>query len=110
MATKKQSKLFIDDELAYLEERINELKAYIDANPVSEVKDRFAWKETKNGGAIPIVVASKEAQRKDWSQALKDYSDLLIALNNLRAIEASNLKVRGNQNISGMASKWLKGK
>lgn len=105
--TTKRGKLFIEDELEYLETRLEELKQYIDENPYNKVADRFAWKETKSGGAIPIVISTKEVQRKDITQALKDYVELLNAVNTLRSIEENKVKVRGGQELSGKAERWL---
>ncbi|MBC7088749.1 MAG: hypothetical protein H5T96_09845, partial [Tissierellales bacterium] len=76
MVAKKQTS-FIEYELEFLEKKLQELKEYIEANPFSTLDDRFAWKETKTGGNIPICIANKEAQRKDLTQALKDYADIL---------------------------------
>ena len=59
----------IEYELEFLESKLDELKQYIEANPFSTLTDRMAWKETKGGGAIPICIANKEAQRKDLTQA-----------------------------------------
>ena len=75
MATTKKA-LLIEYELEFLESKLDELKQYIEANPFSTLTDRMAWKETKGGGAIPICIANKEAQRKDLTQALKDYAEI----------------------------------
>ena len=75
MATSKKA-LLIEYELEFLEEKLKELKQYIQDNPFSSLSDRMAWRETKSGGAIPICIANKEMQRKDLTQALKDYAEI----------------------------------
>ena len=101
-----KNKLFIVDEIEFLEEQISQLKAYIEANPLDKLQDRIHWKETKNGGALPTVTASKEAQRKDISQALKDYAQLLEVVNKLReSEEAKNQIARGGGDIPARMQK-----
>lgn len=94
-----KNKIFIVDELEFLEEQALELKAYITANPLSKLEDRIHWKEMKNGGMIPTVTANKEAQRKDISQALKDYAGILEVINKLREIEERKQEARGDSDI-----------
>lgn len=99
-----KNKLHILDELAWLENQAEELKKYIEANPLSEIADRIALKETKNGGVIPVTVANREAQRKDLTQALKDYAQLLEVINKLREIEEKKIEARGGKAVSGIMS------
>jgi len=98
MATPKKA-LLIEYELEFLETKIEELKQYIQDNPFSELKDRMAWKETKGGGAIPICIANKEAQRKDLTQALKDYAEILRTIDSLREKEESKKEARGSASV-----------
>lgn len=98
MATKKA--LLIEYELDFLETKLQELKEYIEANPFSTLKDRMAWKETKTGGSIPICIANKEAQRKDLTQALKDYAEILRTVDSMRKTEeAKQESARGSASI-----------
>ena len=83
MATVKKKELLIEYELEFLEEKLKELKEYIQSNPYSSLTDRMAWKETKNGGAIPICIANKEAQRWPRTSALKVH--YLLYENEIRA-------------------------
>ena len=100
MATKKKDN-YIEYELEFLETKLEELKDYIVANPFNELKDRMAYKETKGGGVIPICVANKEAQRKDLTQALKDYAEILRTVDSMRQKEEEKQKsVRGHQALS----------
>lgn len=107
MATSKKS-LLIEYELEFLENKLQELKGYIESNPFSQLTDRMAWKETKNGGSIPICIANKEAQRKDLTQALKDYAEILRTVDSMREKEESKVEIRGKGEMSSMAEDFLK--
>ena len=99
MAKKKE--LLIEYELVFLEEKLEELKDYIKANPFNSLADRMAYKETKTGGVIPICIANKEAQRKDLTQALKDYAEILRTVESMREKEEVKQKnVRGTQELT----------
>jgi len=100
MATKKKDN-YIVYELEFLEKKAEELKQYVEANPFDKLKDRIHWKETKSGGAIPMVTASIEAQLKSLTQALKDYADLIARIDLMRQKEEEKQKnVRGHQALS----------
>jgi len=107
MAKQKQQ-LLIEYELQFLEEKLTELKAYIKANPFDKLEDRMAYKETKGGGVIPICVANKEAQRKDLTQALKDYAEILRTVDSMRTAEEAKVEVRGKGELSSQAANFLK--
>lgn len=108
MSTNK--KLLIEYELEFLEKKLQELKDYIEANPFSSLSDRLAWKETKSGGAIPICIANKEAQRKDLTQALKDYVDILRSVESLREKEEAKIEAKGKKELTGQAESWVNGR
>jgi len=100
MAVKKKE-LFIEYELEFLEMKLQELKEYIEANPFQLLADRMAYKETKGGGVIPICVANKEAQRKDLTQALKDYAEIIQTIGRMReSDEAKKTEARGRQEVT----------
>lgn len=105
---KQQKALLIEYELEFLETKLQELKEYIQSNPFNELKDRMAYKETKGGGVIPICVANKEAQRKDLTQALKDYAEILRTVDSMREKEEAKVEVRGKGDLSGNAEEFLK--
>ena len=107
MATSKKA-LLIEYELEFLDMKLQELKEYIQANPFSSLTDRMAYKETRAGGAIPICIANKEAQRKDLTQALKDYAEILRTVDSMREKEESKVEVRGKGDLSGAAEDFLK--
>jgi len=107
MATAKKKELLIEYELEFLEEKLKELKEYIQSNPFSKLSDRMAFKETKAGGILPICIANKEVQRKDLTQALKDYAEILRTVDSMREKESTKIEARGKGEISGGAAKWM---
>jgi hypothetical protein len=109
MAVKKPT-LLIEYELQFLEAKLKELKDYIEANPFNSISDRISYKELKNGGVLPIVIASREAVRKDLTQALKDYADILRTVESMREKEEAKIESRGKGEVTGQASAWLKNK
>ena len=98
MATPKKA-LLIEYELEFLESQLKELKEYIEANPYSTLADRMSYKETKNGGMISVCVANKEAQRKDLTQALKDYAEILRTVDSMREKEVIKKEARGSADV-----------
>lgn len=107
---KKEKALLIEYELEFLEIKLKELKAYIEANPFTSLADRMAYKETRNGGVIPICIANKEAQRKDLTQALKDYAEILRTVDSMREQEKQKIEARGKGEVTGQAASWLQTK
>jgi len=91
MAVNKKSN-YINAELDWAEEQLASWKAYIDANPMHEIKDRQAWKETKTGGSMPVVIATIEAQGKYIQETMKNYLALLDVVNKLREAEEDKKK------------------
>ena len=110
MAVAKKA-LLIEYELEFLEKQLEELKEYIEANPYSTLTDRMQYKETKNGGMVSVCVANKESQRKDLTQALKDYAEILRTVDAMREKqEAKAVPVRGDVQLGSMAEDFLKGR
>ena len=86
-------------ELEWAEEQLSTWKAYIDANPLHELKDRIEWKPTKGGGMMPMVVSSIEQQGKFIQDTMKNYLTLLEVVDKLREKEEAKKEARGNSNI-----------
>ena len=108
MAVAKKA-LLIEYELEFLEKQLEELKEYIEANPYSTLTDRMQYKETKNGGMVSVCVANKESQRKDLTQALKDYAEILRTVDVMREKqEAKKVETRGGAELSSQAEEFLK--
>lgn len=99
---------YINAELDWAESQLASWKAYVDANPLHELKDRIEWKPTAKGGMLPMVIASIEAQGKFIQETMKNYLALLEVVDKLRKIEEAKVEVRGNGELSSMAEDFLK--
>lgn len=104
MAIKKNS--YVEFELDWLQEKADQLKTYVDNNPFHELNDRVAWKSTANGGQMPLVVATIEAQIKSLTQALKDYAQIIEVIDKLREKEQLKVEARGSQEINGKMKRF----
>jgi hypothetical protein len=99
---------YINTELDWAEEQLSSWKAYVDANPMHELKDRIEWKPTAKGGTLPMVIASIESQGKFIQETMKNYLALLEVVDKLRSVEEAKVEVRGKVEMSSMAEKWMK--
>lgn len=99
---------FINAELDWAEQQLQSWKAYVDANPLHELKDRVEWKPTSKGGMIPMVIASIEAQGKFIQETMKNYLALLEVVEKLREKEEAKVEIRGSGELSSMAEDFLK--
>jgi uncharacterized protein YlxP (DUF503 family) len=106
MATAKKN-IYITDDLDWAESQLQTWRAYIDANPIHELKDRIEWKPTSKGGTMPMVIASIEQQGKFIQDTLKNYLALLDVVNKLREQEAAKIETRGKSSLSVQAEDWL---
>lgn len=107
MATKKKT-AYTEVELLWAEEQLASWKKYVDENPLHKLKDRIKLKETKNGGAIPMVIASIEQQGKFIQETMKNYLALLKEVEIMREKEvAKQDSVRGNQTLSPFERKEI---
>ncbi|NLR60698.1 hypothetical protein HGH93_21490 [Chitinophaga polysaccharea] len=97
MAVKKNS--FITDDLDWAESQLSSWKAYVDANPLHELKDRIEWKPTSRGGTIPMVVSSIEQQGKFIQETMKNYLQLLEVVDRLREREELKKEARSDSLI-----------
>lgn len=98
MATIKKT-TYINTELEWAETQLVSWKAYIDANPLHELKDRIEWKPTAKGGMLPMVIASIEAQGKFVQETMKNYLALIEVVNRLRETEEIKKEARGKQDV-----------
>ena len=107
MAVKKNT--YIDVELNWAEQQLSSWKEYVDANPLHTLKDRIEWKPTAKGGALPMVIASIEAQGKFVQETMKNYLALLKEVDIMREKqEAKKVAVRGDAELGSMAEDFLK--
>lgn len=103
MATKKVN--YIEMELDWLESKAEELRAYCDANPLTGLVDRMAYKETRGGGSIPMCIATVEQQIKSIRETLQDYIKIIEAIEKLREKEEiKKTAIRGDQELSPLES------
>jgi hypothetical protein len=101
MATKKKN-TYIDFELQWLEKKAEELKNYIDDRPLEKLRDRDFLKQTAKGGVVHMIAATVEQQRADLGKALKDYTEVITAIAQLREQESKRDEMRKgfeNENI-----------
>ena len=98
----------INTELEWAEQQLTSWKAYVDANPLHELKDRIEWKPTAKGGMLPMVIASIEAQGKFIQETMKNYLALLEVVEKLREKEEAKVEIRGSGELSTMAEDFLK--
>lgn len=107
MTTRKTT--YINAELEWAEQQLNSWKEYVDANPLHQLEDRVKYKETKAGGAIPMVVASIESQGKFVQDTMKNYLALLEQVDKLREKEEKKqVQTRGNAELGTMAEDFYK--
>ena len=99
---------YVNAELDWAEEQLKSWKAYVDANPLHELKDRIEWKPTAKGGMLPMVIASIEAQGKFIQETMKNYLALLEVVEKLREKEEAKVEIRGKGELSSMAEDFLK--
>lgn len=90
---------FIDVELEWAEQQLSTWKAYVDANPLHELKDRIENKPTARGGLIPMVVASIEQQGKFIQETMKNYLLLLREVDAMREKEEAKKEARGKAEV-----------
>lgn len=98
---------YIDIELEWAEEQLKTWKAYVDMNPIHELKDRIEWKPTAKGGVMPMVIASIEAQGKFIQETMKNYLALLKEVDAMREKEQQKIEARGKGEVTGQAANWL---
>jgi hypothetical protein len=100
MAVSKRNN-YIDMELEWLEMKAEELRSYVDSNPLSTLIDRIQNRETRGGGVIPMVVATIEQQHKNIRDTLKDYALIVEAIAKLREKEEQKkMLTRGDADLS----------
>lgn len=99
MAVKRTT--YIDMELEWAEEQLATWKAYVDANPLHLLKHDIQWKPTKNGGTMPMVIASIQQQGKFIQETMKNYIQLLAEVKSLREREdQKKISKRGDAELT----------
>lgn len=99
MAIKKTT--YSEVELEFAEKQLSEWKQYVESHPLAGLTDRVEYKPTRNGGTIPMVIASIEQQGKFIQDTMKNYLALLKEVDAMREIEEKKkIQSRGDQEIS----------
>lgn len=104
----KKANNYINTELIWAEEQLKSWKAYIDKNPLHELKDRIELKPTSKGGTMPMVIASIEQQLKAITELMTKYLQLLQVVDDLRQKEENKIEARGKGVVVGQAAEWIK--
>ena len=89
---------YVNAELKWAEKKLKDWKKYIDQNPINELQDRMALKQTAKG-TISVVSATIESQIKSIRDTMKEYMQLLETVNNLREKEEARKEARGNSEV-----------
>ena len=100
---------YINTELIWAEEQLQTWRQYVTNNPIHDLKDRIEWRQTKTG-AMPMVVASIEAQGKFIQETMKNYLALLEVVDKLRLSEQSKTEIFGKGKLGTQANKFLEGR
>lgn len=93
-----KKEIYINTELDWAERRLEEWKSYIDDNPLNELKDRMALKQTAKG-TISVVSATIESQIKSIRDTMKEYLQLLEVVDRLRDKEEAKKEARGSGQV-----------
>jgi hypothetical protein len=105
MAASKKGNNYIEMELEWLEGKAEELRAYCDANPITHLEARMAYREVRGGGMVPMIVETIGQQIKTIRDTLQDYIKIIEAIDRLREKEASKKMItRGDQELSPLES------
>lgn len=87
-------------ELEWLEMKAEELRSFVDSNPLTKITDRFGVKMSR-GEPIQYVIQNIEAQHKNIRDTLKDYALIIEAIGRLREkADQKKLLVRGDSELS----------
>lgn len=90
---------YIDVELDFAEEQLATWKQYIMDNPINELKEKIAWKETKGGGTMPMVIETVGQQIKTLRETLREYLTLLKEIDAMRKAEETKKEAKGNSTV-----------
>lgn len=105
MATKSNTYSNIGEELDWLEEKLKEVKRYIEANPFDQVTDRDRVTKRNydaEGNLIDefyMLVATIEQQHKSLLASMKECALLLEVIDKLREKEVAKQEARGGGDI-----------
>lgn len=87
---------YIDAELDFAEEQLASWKKFIEDNPINELEAKIAYKETKGGGTMPMVIETVSTQVRTLRETLREYLALLKEVDNMRKAEEAKKEAKGN--------------
>lgn len=93
-----KKEIYINTELDWAEQRLNEWKEYIDNNPINGLTDRMVERSTPKG-TVSAVSATIESQVKSIRDTMKEYLQLLEVVDKLREKEEAKKEARGSSGV-----------
>lgn len=91
----------ITEELEWVESRLADIKADVDANPYTQVKDRTTTKTDRYGNTYEEVIQKKEIIKESLRKSLKEYMSMMDQLNKLREEEKrKEIEARGGAKLN----------
>jgi hypothetical protein len=94
---------YILADLEWIEQKLNEMKGYVDNHPFSSLVDRTEIVMSAKGTPVIKITANVETQMRELRATLKDYLSMLPEINRLRAERAdSQIELRGGGEMSGI--------
>ncbi len=90
---------YIEEDLAWLEGKANDIKEYIDNLSYNDITDRTISLSGPRG-SFEKVVAPIEAQQKAYRESLREYALIIEVINKLRQQEETKKQVRGKEDLS----------
>lgn len=95
----KKSNNYIQEELDWLEQKAEAIKRDVDSTPYDRIKDRIVLLDGPRG-PVATVVQKEEVIKEAYRKSLKDYSELISAINEKREIDEKKKEVaRGGASI-----------
>lgn len=103
-----QKHLTVEEELDYIQDQINQLRAYLDKINPEELTDRIHWRATKTG-QVPLLTASIESQVKSKLDSIEKLMKMTDRLDEIRNKYAEKqFRTRGDIEIKNSGLDFAK--
>ena len=90
-------------DLDWLDATLKQLKGYVDNNPFDTLEHRLETVMSAKGTPVIKIIATKEAQIKALTIALREYITMLAEVDRLGEEKATgDIQIRGGGEINGM--------
>lgn len=100
--------LTIEEELLEYEDKIKQIKSYLDSINLEDLDDRIHWRATKTG-QMPLLTASKEAQAASFMKMMESLPKLFNQLDELRnKYQEKQFLTRGDVKIKNTGMDFAK--